>query len=49
MSRLPRSFVSGLAVPALALLLSTAAPVAAFAQDAAAPAAAPAPVAAPAD
>ncbi|NHO58414.1 MotA/TolQ/ExbB proton channel family protein, partial [Acetobacter lambici] len=38
MSRLPRSFVSGLAAPALALLMSTAAPVAAFAQDAAAPA-----------
>ncbi len=39
MTRLPRSFVSGLAAPALALLMSTAAPVAAFAQDAAAPAA----------
>ncbi|MCH4027248.1 MAG: MotA/TolQ/ExbB proton channel family protein [Acetobacter fabarum] len=38
MSRLPRSFVSGLAAPALALLMSTAAPIAAFAQDAAAPA-----------
>ncbi|MDE7549088.1 MotA/TolQ/ExbB proton channel family protein [Acetobacter fabarum] len=38
MSRLPRSFVSGLAAPALALLMSTAAPVAAFAQEAAAPA-----------
>ncbi|KAA8383072.1 MotA/TolQ/ExbB proton channel family protein, partial [Acetobacter sp. DmW_136] len=50
MTRLPRSFVSGLAAPALALLMSTAAPVAAFAQDAAptAPAAtAPAPDAAP--
>lgn len=44
MTRLPRSFVSGLAAPALAVLLSTAAPIAAFAQDAAAPAAtAPAP------
>ncbi|CEF54055.1 MotA/TolQ/ExbB proton channel [Acetobacter ghanensis] len=39
MTRLSRSFVSGLAAPALALLMSTAAPVAAFAQDAAAPAA----------
>jgi biopolymer transport protein ExbB len=50
MSRLPRSFVSGLAAPALALLMSTAAPVAAFAQEAAAPAAptAPAEAAAPA-
>ncbi|EGE47597.1 Biopolymer transport protein ExbB [Acetobacter pomorum DM001] len=50
MTRLPRSFVSGLAAPALALLMSTAAPVAAFAQDAAptVPAAtAPAPDAAP--
>ncbi|BAH98225.1 MotA/TolQ/ExbB proton channel family protein [Acetobacter pasteurianus] len=50
MTRLPRSFVSGLAAPALALLMSTAAPVAALAQDAApaAPAAtAPAPDAAP--
>ncbi|GBQ64410.1 ExbB/TolQ/MotA proton channel family protein [Acetobacter lovaniensis NRIC 0474] len=52
MSRLPRSFVSGLAAPALALLMSTAAPVAAFAQEAAAPApaapTAPAEAAAPA-
>ncbi|NHN85662.1 MotA/TolQ/ExbB proton channel family protein [Acetobacter musti] len=49
MTRLLRRFsLPGMAVPALAVLLSTAAPVVAFAQDAQAPAAAPAPDAAPA-
>ncbi|MFT8675633.1 MAG: MotA/TolQ/ExbB proton channel family protein [Acetobacter sp.] len=42
MTRLSRSSVAGLAVPALVLLMSTAAPVAALAQDAAPAASAPA-------